>query len=154
MLNEESILRNRRNSIMRVMTNQVAKEGSGPMKYQVLLGVALLSLSGSLLAAESLCEQKEQDIQREIGMAQKHNNQRRVNGLERALTEVRADCSDKKLEAAHLERINAQKQKVAEREHALREEREEGRDREKIARRQQKLDEARRELKKLQAEPY
>ena len=39
-------------------------EGSGPMKYQVLLGVALLSLSGSLLAAESLCEQKEQDIQR------------------------------------------------------------------------------------------
>lgn len=65
------------------------------MKYQVLLGVALFSLSGSLLAAESLCEQKEQDIQREIGMAQKHNNQRRVNGLERALTEVRADCSDK-----------------------------------------------------------
>ena len=87
-------------------------------------------------------------------MAQKHNNQRRVNGRERALTEVRADCSDKKLEAAHLERINAQKQKVAEREHALREEREEGHDREKIAKRQQKLDEARRELKKLQAEPY
>lgn len=129
-------------------------EGSGPMKYQVLLGVALFSLSGSLLAAESLCEQKEQDIQREIGMAQKHNNERRVNGLERALTEVRADCSDKKLEAAHLERINAQKQKVAEREHALREEREEGHDKDKIAKRQEKLDEARRELKKLQAEPY
>ncbi|MGJ0128246.1 DUF1090 domain-containing protein [Pantoea sp. RHCKP32] len=123
------------------------------MKYQILLGVTLFSLSGSLLAAEALCEQKEQDIQREIGMAQKHNNQRRVNGLERALTEVRADCSDKKLEAAHLERINAQKQKVAEREHALREEREKGHDRE-MARRQQKLDEARRELKKLQAEPY
>ncbi|MEJ1268722.1 DUF1090 family protein [Pantoea ananatis] len=36
--------------------------------------------------AQSLCQQKEQDIQREIEMAQKHNNQRRVNGLERALT--------------------------------------------------------------------
>ncbi|WP_312829032.1 DUF1090 domain-containing protein [Pantoea anthophila] len=124
------------------------------MKYHLLLGVALFSLSGSLLAAELLCEQKEQDIKHEIEMAQKHNNLRRVNGLERALTEVQADCSDKKLEAAHLERINAQKQKVAEREHELREERDEGHDREKIAKRQQKLDEARRELKKLQAEPY
>lgn len=154
MLNPESILSTRGHKIKRVMTNQVAMEGSGPMKYQVLLGVALFSLSGSLLAAESLCEQKEQDIQREIGMAQKHNNERRVNGLERALTEVREDCSDKKLEAAHLERINAQKQKVAEREHALKEEREEDHDRDKIAKRQEKLDEARRELKKLQAEPY
>ncbi|MHA6312721.1 DUF1090 domain-containing protein [Pantoea sp. USHLN298] len=124
------------------------------MKYHLLLGMALLSLSGSLLAAESLCQQKEQDIQREIAVAQKHNNQRRVNGLERALTEVRADCTDKKLEAAHLERINAQKQKVAEREHELKEERDEGHDKDKIAKRQQKLDEARRELKKLQAEPY
>lgn len=154
MLNRESIPGIRRHKIQRVLTNQIAMEGSGPMKYQVLLGVALFSLSGSLLASETLCEQKEQDIQREIGMAQKHNNQRRVNGLERALTEVRADCSDKKLEAAHLERINAQKQKVAEREHALKEERGEGHDRDKIAKRQQKLDEARRELKKLQAEPY
>ncbi|UIL53004.1 MULTISPECIES: DUF1090 domain-containing protein [Pantoea] len=124
------------------------------MKYHLLLGMALLSLSGLLLAAESLCQQKEQDIQREIAVAQKHNNQRRVNGLERALTEVRADCTDKKLEAAHLERINAQKQKVAEREHELKEERDEGHDKDKIAKRQQKLDEARRELKKLQAEPY
>jgi len=124
------------------------------MKYDLLLGMALLSLSGSLLAAESLCQQKEQDIQREIEVAQKHNNQRRVNGLERALTEVRADCTDKKLEAAHLERINAQKQKVAEREHELREERDEGHDKDKIAKREQKLDDARRELKKLQAEPY
>jgi len=124
------------------------------MKYHLLLGVALFSLSGSLLAADSLCEQKERDIKHEIEMAQQHNNLRRVNGLERALTEVQADCSDKKLEAAHLERINAQKQKVAEREHELREERDEGHDREKIAKRQQKLDEARRELKKLQAEPY
>jgi hypothetical protein len=124
------------------------------MKYQLLLGVALLSLSGSLLAAESLCQQKERDIQHEIEMAQKHNNQRRVNGLERARTEVRAGCTDKKLEAAHLERINAQKQKVAEREGELKEEREDGNDKDKIAKREHKLEQARQELKKLQAEPY
>lgn len=70
------------------------------------------------------------------------------------MTEVRASCTDKKLEAAHLERINAQKQKVAEREDELKEERQEGDDKDKIAKRERKLEEARQELKKLQAEPY
>ncbi|MGX9238991.1 DUF1090 domain-containing protein [Pantoea ananatis] len=124
------------------------------MKHILLLGITLFSLSGSLMAAQSLCQQKEQDIQREIEMAQKHNNQRRVNGLERALTEVRAGCTDKKLKASHLEKINAQKEKVAERERELKEERDEGHDKDKIAKRERKLEEARQELKKLQAEPY
>ncbi|MDH0054685.1 chromosome segregation ATPase [Pantoea sp. PA1] len=124
------------------------------MKHKLLLGITLFSLSGSLMAAQSLCQQKEQDIQREIEMAQKHNNQRRVNGLERALTEVRAGCTDKKLKASHLEKINAQKEKVAERERELKEERDEGHDKDKIAKRERKLEEARQELKKLQAEPY
>ncbi|WP_158150482.1 DUF1090 domain-containing protein [Pantoea ananatis] len=124
------------------------------MKHTLLLGITLFSLSGSLMAAQSLCQQKELDIQREIEMAQKHNNQRRVNGLERALTEVRAGCTDKKLKASHLEKINAQKEKVAERERELKEERDEGHDKDKIAKRERKLEEARQELKKLQAEPY
>jgi len=124
------------------------------MKYQLLLGLALFSLSGSLMAAESLYQQKEQDIQHEIAMAQQHNNQRRVNGLERALTEVRANCSDEKLKAAHQERIKAQQEKVAERERELKEERQDGDDKEKIAKRERKMEEARQELKKLQAEPY
>jgi len=124
------------------------------MKHTLLLGITLFSLSGSLMAAQSLCQQKEQDIQREIEMAQKHNNQRRVNGLERALTEVRSGCTDKKLKASHLEKINAQKEKVAERERELKEERDEGHDKDKIAKRERKLEEARQELKKLQAEPY
>ena len=106
------------------------------------------------MAAESLCQQKEQDIQHEIAMAKQHNNQRRVNGLERALTEVRANCSDKELKASHQTRIKAQREKVAERERELKEERQEGDDKEKIAKRERKLEEARQELKKLQAEPY
>ena len=124
------------------------------MKHQLLLGLALFSLSGSLMAAESLCQQKEQDIQHEIAMAKQHNNQRRVNGLERALTEVRANCSDNKLKASHQARIKAQREKVAERERELNEERQDGDDKEKIAKRERKLEEARQELKKLQAEPY
>ncbi|WEA06273.1 DUF1090 domain-containing protein [Pantoea dispersa] len=124
------------------------------MKQQLLLGAILFSLSGSLLAAESLCQQKQQDIQREIEMAKQHDNQRRVTGLERALTEVRANCTDDKLKSAHAERIEAQQHKVAERERELQQDRQEGKDQEKIGKRERKLEEARQELKKLQAEPY
>ncbi|KAF0853743.1 MULTISPECIES: DUF1090 domain-containing protein [Pantoea] len=124
------------------------------MKQQLLLGAILFSLSGSLLAAESLCQQKQQDIQREIEMAKQHDNQRRVTGLERALTEVRANCTDEKLKSAHAERIEAQQHKVAERERELQQDRQEGKDQEKIGKRERKLEEARQELKKLQAEPY
>lgn len=129
-------------------------EGKNLMKQQLLLGAILFSLSGSLLAAESLCQQKQQDIQREIEMAKQHDNQRRVTGLERALTEVRANCTDDKLKSAHAERIEAQQHKVAERERELQQDRQEGKDQEKIGKRERKLEEARQELKKLQAEPY
>ncbi|PPC71344.1 DUF1090 domain-containing protein [Pantoea dispersa] len=129
-------------------------EGKNLMKQQLLLGAILFSLSGSLLAAESLCQQKQQDIQHEIEMAKQHDNQRRVTGLERALTEVRANCTDEKLKSAHAERIEAQQHKVAEREHELQQDRQEGKDQEKIGKRERKLEEARQELKKLQAEPY
>ncbi|QDY43104.1 DUF1090 domain-containing protein [Candidatus Pantoea soli] len=129
-------------------------EGKYLMKHQLLLSAVLFSLSGSLLAAESLCQQKEHDIQREIEMAKQHNNQRRVTGLERALTEVRAGCTDKKLKSAHAERIESQKHKVAERERELQEERQDGDDKDKIDKRKRKLEEAQHTLKKLQAEPY
>lgn len=33
--------------------------------------------------ANSLCQEKEQDIQREISYAEKHNNQHRVEGLKK-----------------------------------------------------------------------
>ncbi len=124
------------------------------MKHPLLLGAILFSLSGSLMAAETLCQQKEHDIQREIEMAKQHNNQRRVNGLERALTEVQADCSDKKLKSAHAERVAAQKHKIAERERELQESRKDGDDKQKIEKRERKLMDARQALKKLEAEPY
>lgn len=124
------------------------------MKLRYIFCAGLLVLSASSQAAETLCQQKEQDIQREIGMARKHDNQRRVNGLERALTEARANCSDNKLHAAHQQRIQSQQQKIAERERELKDAQHDAKDQKKIAKRQQKLDEARQELKTLQAAPY
>ena len=63
--------------------------------------------------------QKEKTIEQEIAAAKQHDNQRRVNGPERALTEVQANCSDEKLKAAHQENIKDKQREVAEREQDL-----------------------------------
>lgn len=52
------------------------------MKFRMTLALALFSLSTATFA-NSLCQEKEQDIQREIGYAEKHNNQHRVDGLKK-----------------------------------------------------------------------
>lgn len=75
------------------------------MKTRTLLGLALFSLTTFAHAADSLCLQKEQGIQHEIELAKKHDNQRRVTGLERALTEAKAGCTDEKLKAQHQEKL-------------------------------------------------
>lgn len=124
------------------------------MKHYLLLSYLLVSFPGSSLAAESLCQQKEHEIQREIELARQHDNSRRVTGLERALTEARADCTDEKLKAAHQEKIKNRQQEIAEREQELQEARQEGADQDKIAKRERKLEEARQALQQLQASPW
>lgn len=123
------------------------------MKLRYVFCLALFSVSGLAQAAEPLCQQKEQAIQHEIDMAKQHNNQRRVTGLERALTEARAGCTDAKLKAAHQDKIKQHKQEIAERERDLTEARDKG-DSDKISKREKKLTEAREELKAVEAAPY
>ena len=128
-------------------------EGHYQMKFRTSLFLALFFLSSVAQAAGALCMQKEKNIEQEIAYAKQHDNQRRVNGLERALTEVRASCTDEKLRAAHQENIDAKKREVTEREQDLKEAQEDG-DKEKIAKRQRKLQEEREELKALEAAPW
>ena len=66
------------------------------MKYRIALALTLLSVSAMSQAA-SPCQEKEQEITREISYAEKHNNQSRVEGLNKALHEVRTTCSDSKI---------------------------------------------------------
>ena len=70
------------------------------MKHRIALLLVLTSLSASALAA-SPCQEKEQDIQREISYAEKHHNQSRIDGLNTALRQVRENCSDSKLKRQH-----------------------------------------------------
>ncbi len=122
------------------------------MKYRITLALALFSLSTASFAM-SLCQEKEQDIQREISYAEKHNNQHRIDGLKKALSKVKDNCTDSKLRADHQEKIAEQKDEIAERRQDLQEAKEKG-DAEKIAKRERKLQEAQDELKALEARDY
>lgn len=122
------------------------------MKHRIALILVLSSLSASAFAV-SPCQEKEQDIQREISYAEKHHNQNRIDGLNRALSEVRANCSDGKLKAEHQQKIAKQQAEIAERQNDLREAEQKG-DADKISKRQRKLDEAQQELKALQSREY
>jgi len=122
------------------------------MRYRIVLALSLLSLSAASQAV-SLCQEKEQDILREISYAEKHNNQRRVDGLNTALKELRANCTDSKLRADHQKKISEQKEEVAERQQDLTEAKQKG-DADKVTKREHKLKEAQEELRTLEARDY
>ena len=81
------------------------------MKYRIALAVSLFALSAGSYAT-TLCQEKEQNILKEISYAEKHQNQNRIDGLNKALSEVRANCSDSQLRADHQKKIA--KRKLAE----------------------------------------
>lgn len=58
------------------------------MKYRIALAVSLFALSAGSYAT-TLCQEKEQNILKEISYAEKHQNQNRIDGLNKALSEVR-----------------------------------------------------------------
>lgn len=122
------------------------------MKHRIALLLVLTSLSTSAFAL-SPCQEKEQDIQREISYAEKHHNQNRIDGLNKALSEVKAHCSDSKLKTDHQQKIAKQREEISERQRDLREAKQKG-DAEKISKRQRKLDEAQQELKALESREY
>ncbi len=123
------------------------------MNYRPLLAFALFSVSASILASTSLCQEKVQDIQREIGYAEKHNNQNRIDGLTKARTQVEHNCSDSQLRADHAKEIAKQRDEIVERKQQLEAARQKG-DQEKIAKQKHKLAEEQQALHKLEARKY
>ena len=122
------------------------------MKYRIVIALACLSLSSAALSA-TLCQQKEQDIQRQITQAEKHDNKHRVSGLNKALSEVKEHCTDEKLKADHQKKIAEQRDEIAERQRDLAEARAKE-DADKITTRERKLAEANEELKALESREY
>jgi hypothetical protein len=122
------------------------------MKYRIFLALGLVTLSAGAYATTP-CQEKEQDIQREIHYAQKHKNQSRIDGLNKALREVKENCSDSKLRADHQKKIAHQEDEITERRHSLDEAKAKG-DADKISKREHKLDEAQEQLKALESRDY
>lgn len=113
-----------------------------------LAAAAMFSHAAPAQPAPGSCEAKRADIARDIDEAKAQGQTRRVRGLETALRETRANCSDAKLAKDHEARVKRQERKVVERERDLEKARAEGKP-DKIASRQAKLAEEEAELHKL-----
>lgn len=122
-------------------------------KHCAILISGLFSFICTAAQAASLCEQKEQKIQREIIAAENNDNQYRVDGLNKALSETRENCNDDTLRKEHQDKIAEQKAEIAKRETDLAEAKQKG-DAEKIAKREEKLEEAKAELRESEAREY
>ena len=102
---------------------------------------------------DSGCRIKEENLERKLEYARSANNHWQVAGLEKALDEVRRNCTEPRLKARNESKIRDKQEKVREREAELAEARAKG-DPQKIAKRERKLREARAELEEAQAGHY
>ncbi len=79
------------------------------MNYRTLLVCTFtLLLLSPQIQASTACQDKQQGILREINYAKKHHNQRRIDGLNKALTEVRSRCR----EESHRNSLSGEKHKT------------------------------------------
>ncbi|HVI53744.1 MAG TPA: DUF1090 domain-containing protein [Luteibacter sp.] len=108
--------------------------------------LALLIIPTVVSAQSSGCDAKRQSIETEIAYAQNHDNTSRVRGLQTALAEVTAHCTEASLQSAANNRIAKARDHVTEKAHELQEAKAQGKSPKKIADRQRKLDQAHADL--------
>ncbi|RSK63156.1 DUF1090 domain-containing protein [Enterobacter huaxiensis] len=110
----------------------------------VLAGIVALVPFFSARAATG-CEAKRQEIKQQINLAQSYGNEHRVVGLQKALSELNANCTDDRLRLEREADVRKKEQKVEERRQELAEAKADGRE-DKIRKKQEKLEEAQDEL--------
>ncbi|MEN0106535.1 MAG: DUF1090 domain-containing protein [Pseudomonas sp.] len=122
---------------------------SQPVRH-LLCAAALSLLAGGALAAETTktltgCAAKRDDIQQQIERAKAAGNSAQQAGLEKALSEVKNNCTDEQLEKSREQKVLDAQHEVKKRENELQKAMNKG-DPEKIDKRKNKLAEARKEL--------
>lgn len=120
------------------------------MKHtQVLMaGLLVIAPTCSALAASQAatgCEAKRLNIEQQIDYARTYGNSHRVSGLEKALSELNANCTDEGLRAERESDVRKKERKVEKRRQELAEAQADGRQ-DKISKKQQRLEEAQDEL--------
>ena len=113
----------------------------------LLLGLFCLPV----LASNPACQYKASEIETQIQHAREHGNTHRVRGLERALANVKAHCSDTDLLREKREQIRDQEEDIQEVLAELQEKRADGRQ-DKVQKLERKLAREREELMQLQDE--
>lgn len=111
---------------------------------------AVVSHAALAQPVHGTCESKRAEISRQIEFAQANDQYYRVRGLEKALRENQAHCTDRNLEREQAERIAKQERKVEERQRDLDAARAKGKA-SKIADREAKLAKEKAELEELRA---
>ncbi|HEQ3521790.1 TPA: DUF1090 domain-containing protein [Citrobacter freundii] len=114
----------------------------------LLASMFMLTPVFSVLAAPQIatgCEAKRQSIEQKLDYARVYNNDHHIAGLEKALSELNANCTDERLRADREADVHKKEQKIEERRQELAEAQANGRT-DKIIKKQHKLEEAQAEL--------
>ena len=123
------------------------------LRLSALFAIPLIAFSAASFAASQpqTCAAKQQQIKTQLDYAHQHNNKDQIAGLQKALSENQAHCTDSGLKAEYEKHVAEKKEKVQEREQELKEAQATG-DSKKIEKKQHKLDEAQFELKEAQGQ--
>ena len=122
------------------------------LALMIALGLAANSLHAAPPAPGLTgCAAKRSAIENQLEYARKHNNWGQIRGLEKALQETTAHCTDAGLRQERLAKVEKAKAEVAERKADLAQAQAKG-DAGKIAKRERKLAESAAELKQAELE--
>ena len=117
------------------------------------VGAVFLLCSGSTALAASSgakgCKAKKEALETRLAAARRHNNTGQIEGLQRALQNVQAWCTDSDLKAKAEYEVWEKHNEVQEREQELTQARAGGK-KKKIAKQERKLQEARQELREAE----
>ena len=122
--------------------------------YFLAAALASFAVGAAAQSAPGLsCQGKREDITRNLDEAKARGQKQRTRGLEKALSEVQAHCTDEKLQADYQRRIQRQEKAVAERERDL-EDAQRNESAKKVEKRKSKLLEEQAKLQRLKDAPY
>lgn len=113
--------------------------------------IMIAALSTQAFASVTGCEAKKAEIRTQLDYAKSHGNTHQITGLEKALGEVDAHCTDASLRQERQLKVTEKEQKVAERQREVNEARQTGQ-RDKLAKKLKKLKEAEEELAEARAQ--
>lgn len=118
--------------------------------------VLLCSLMSPILASAQTggCDAKRASLEKEIAYARAHGNAKRVDGLETALRQMNAHCTDASLRRDNERKIASAQTRLDEREKDLQEAKAQGKSAKKIAERQRKVDDAHADLERALIESH